>query len=137
MQLHHLLRLSALPLPSSQAEEERMLDTLHHQLYFLKKIHEVDTEGVEPLVALRDETEEGVEERTVRLEHLKEVLDQELKVGRARRRRRVRDSMIESEKEMKEGWDKWDVLGTAEEVAEVAGSGRYFVVRSGKGQTKQ
>ncbi|KAK6504728.1 hypothetical protein TWF481_006667 [Arthrobotrys musiformis] len=56
--LRHLLRLSALPMPKDQKEEERMISDLHDQLYFVNKIKEVDVTGVEPLVAIRDESED-------------------------------------------------------------------------------
>src|SRR6266516_5495727 len=37
-QLHHLLRLSALPQPSSSEEETKMLQTLSSQLHFVMEI---------------------------------------------------------------------------------------------------
>ena len=39
-----------------------MISELQSQLQFVRAIQEVDTDGVEPLVALRDETEEGEKE---------------------------------------------------------------------------
>src|SRR4030081_3089495 len=48
-QLHHLLRLSALPQPKSPEEEAEMLKTLHSQLHFVRDIQSVITDGVEPL----------------------------------------------------------------------------------------
>ncbi|KAF3188032.1 hypothetical protein TWF106_011647 [Orbilia oligospora] len=56
--LRHLLRLSALPMPKDQQEEDEMIKDLNDQLYFVNKIKEVDVTGVEPLVAIRDESEE-------------------------------------------------------------------------------
>ncbi|RPA77347.1 hypothetical protein BJ508DRAFT_417085 [Ascobolus immersus RN42] len=50
--LHHLLRLSALPLPASKTEEESMLKTLHDQLHFVNSLQTVNTEGVEPVQGL-------------------------------------------------------------------------------------
>jgi len=126
-QLHHLLRLSALPLPKDQAEEEKMLDSLHSQLHFVSDIQSVNTEGVEPLVRIAEETEEAMKENTIGLEDLKHVIDDEIVVGRNRRRRRVRKEGIVGEGE------DWDVFSTAGETVDVPGSGRYFVVRSGKG----
>src|ERR1700753_1108709 len=58
-QLHHLLRLSALPPPKNKEEEARMLQILASQLHFVKEIQKVDTTGVEPLRSLRDETPTG------------------------------------------------------------------------------
>src|SRR3954454_3409908 len=54
--LRHLLHLSALPQPKSPVEEAEMLKTLHSQLHFVRDIQSVDTEGVEPLQSIRDET---------------------------------------------------------------------------------
>ena len=47
-------------------------------------IQEVDTEGVEPLVVIRDETAQGVREREVGLgdEEIKGALEREVRVGR-------------------------------------------------------
>jgi Asp-tRNA(Asn)/Glu-tRNA(Gln) amidotransferase C subunit len=124
--LHHLLRLSALPLPKSLDEEAEMLKTLHSQLHFVKDIQKVDTEGVEPLRSIRDETEEGVKEITIGMEDLKEAFEKEEIKGRNRRPRRRRGYMVDAQ-----GVEDWDVLGTAGEKVELAG-GKYFVVRSGK-----
>ncbi|PMD59738.1 uncharacterized protein K444DRAFT_529836 [Hyaloscypha bicolor E] len=124
--LHHLLRLSALPLPKSLVEEAEMLKTLHSQLHFVKDIQKVDTEGVEPLRSIRDETEEGVKEITIGMEDLKQAFEKEEIKGRNRRPRRRRGYMVDAQ-----GVEDWDVLGTAGEKVELAG-GKYFVVRSGK-----
>ncbi|KAH8599349.1 hypothetical protein B0O99DRAFT_483809, partial [Bisporella sp. PMI_857] len=126
-QLHHLLRLSALPQPSSPAEEQKMLDTLHTQLHFVRDIQGVNTEGIEPLQSIRDETEEGIEAATIGLEDLKEALEQEVFEGRMQRPRRKRGG---GEVE-KGGVEDWDVLGAAEDKVETP-MGRYFVVRNGK-----
>lgn len=79
--LHHLLRLSALPPPRSAQEQTTMLRTLQQQLHFVKEIQKVDTTGVTPLVALRDETQEARQEREFTLESLREFLRMEDKVG--------------------------------------------------------
>ncbi|KAH9220792.1 hypothetical protein DL95DRAFT_519667 [Leptodontidium sp. 2 PMI_412] len=125
--LHHLLRLSALPLPKSPEEEASMLGTLHSQLHFVRDIQNVDTEGVEPLQSIRDETEEGIKDITIGLETLKEALAKEDIKGRNRRPRRRRDEMVDGT-----GVEDWDVLKTAGEKVETPG-GRFFIVRSGKG----
>ncbi|PMD22699.1 hypothetical protein NA56DRAFT_678803 [Hyaloscypha hepaticicola] len=124
--LHHLLRLSALPLPTSPKEEAEMLKTLHSQLHFVKDIQKVDTEGVEPLQSIRDETEEGVKDITIGMEELKEAFEKEEIEGRNRRPRRRRVEVVDTNEV-----EDWDVLGTAGEKVELAG-GQYFVVRSGK-----
>ncbi|KAM0427303.1 hypothetical protein ACHAPT_007738 [Fusarium lateritium] len=119
-QLHHLLRLSALPLPPTPADEAAMINTLQNQLQFVRAVQRVDTTGVEPLRAIRDETDAARSEVTIGLADLDEALSSEVLVGHYQRARRVRDK-VESEAE------KWDALGTAGRTA-----GRYFVVESGK-----
>ncbi|KKP01236.1 hypothetical protein THAR02_06674 [Trichoderma harzianum] len=119
-QLHHLLRLSALPLPKSPAEEQSMIATLQSQLQFARAVQKVDTKGVEPLRAIRDETEAAVKEMTIGLKDLEEVLAKETLVGHYQRPRRAKER-IESDAE------NWDALATASRKA-----GKYFVVESGK-----
>jgi Asp-tRNA(Asn)/Glu-tRNA(Gln) amidotransferase C subunit len=55
--LHHLLRLSALPPPESEAEEEALLKSLHNHLHFVKAIQAVDTKDVPPMRRVEDEWE--------------------------------------------------------------------------------
>jgi Glu-tRNAGln amidotransferase C subunit len=124
--LHHLLRLSALPMPKSREEETEMLKTLHSQLHFVKDIQKVDTEGIEPLQSIRDETEGGTKEITIGMEELKAAFVKEEIKGRNRRPRRRRGEAVDTK-----GVEDWDVLGSAREKFELAG-GKYFVVRSGK-----
>ncbi|KAG5945597.1 hypothetical protein E4U60_005135 [Claviceps pazoutovae] len=119
-QLHHLLRLAALPLPQSPAEEASMIETLQSQLQFVRAVQRVDTAGVEPLRAIRDETLEAVRENTITLEGVKPLLSEEEHVGHYKRPRRIR-------KKIEEADEKWDVLGTASRKA-----GKYFVVDSSK-----
>ncbi|KAG5960040.1 hypothetical protein E4U57_000337 [Claviceps arundinis] len=119
-QLHHLLRLAALPLPQSPAEEASMIETLQSQLQFVRAVQRVDTAGVEPLRAIRDETLEAVRENTITLEDVKSLLSEEEHVGHHKRPRRTR-------KKTEEADEKWDVLGTASRKA-----GKYFVVDSSK-----
>ena len=119
-QLHHLLRLSALPLPKSKPEEDAMIATLQSQLRFVRAVQRVDTSGVEPLRAIRDETEQGLRESAVTLDKLRDLLDGETRVGHYQRPRRVK-SKVESEAE------NWDPLATASRRA-----GRFFVVQSKK-----
>lgn len=117
--LHHLLRLAALPLPKSGDEERAMKTTLQDQLRFVRALQRVDTRGLAPLAAIRDETKEGLGEITFGLGHLKQALDTEVAVGHYRRPRRSRED-IGSDQE------KWPVLSTARRKA-----GKYFVVDSG------
>src|SRR5579871_3348118 len=78
-QLHHLLRLSALPAPKNAEEESSMLNTLAAQLNFVRQIQAVDTRGVEPLRAIRDETAEADADREIGLETkgVREALERE------------------------------------------------------------
>jgi hypothetical protein len=125
-QLHHLLRLSALPQPKSPEEEAEMLKTLHSQLHFVRDIQSVNTDGVEPLQSIRDETEEGIKEATIGLDGLKEAfLAEEIK-GRNKRPRRIRDAPVDTK-----DVEDWDVLGTASKKVETP-LGKYFIVKSRK-----
>jgi Asp-tRNA(Asn)/Glu-tRNA(Gln) amidotransferase C subunit len=119
-QLHHLLRLSALPLPRTKAEEESMISTLQSQLQFVRAVQRVETTGVEPLTAIRDETEQGLKEITVKLDDLRPALDKEKLVGYYQRPRRLREKLEPEE-------EKWDALATAPRRAD-----RFFVVEGAK-----
>jgi Asp-tRNA(Asn)/Glu-tRNA(Gln) amidotransferase C subunit len=122
-QLHHLLRLSALPLPKDEQEEAEMLRTLESQIHFVKEIQKVDTTGVEPLRAIRDESVEGIEEQTITLADLQEHLDAEEVVGRnGRIKRRPKDDPEANEAE------DWDPFA----MSEGKNKGRYFFVRKEK-----
>lgn len=119
-QLHHLLRLSALPLPETPEQEQKMLDTLAAQLHFVGEIQRVDTTGVRPLRAIRDETRGAQEEQTIGLDTLKEALANEKLIGKWHRRIQREITPVDAK-----GVEDWDVLGSAEKTA-----GKYFVVES-------
>ncbi|KAL5003560.1 hypothetical protein BDV10DRAFT_190921 [Aspergillus recurvatus] len=102
-QLKHLLRLSALPQPSSPEEEQQMLETLESQIHFVKEIQKVDTTGVEPLQAIRDESREAVKENTIGLERLREAMSKERVVGRNKRIQRIKSARNE-----RPDGDAWD-----------------------------
>lgn len=122
-ELHHLLRLSALPQPKDAAEESSMLKTLETQLHFVREIQRVDTADVEPLVSIRDETPTAIEENTITLADLQDDLDAEEQVGKYGRVRRVpRDDPVAKKAE------DWDLFGMAEGKT----MGKYFVVRKQK-----
>ncbi|KAK5000597.1 hypothetical protein LTR66_000570 [Elasticomyces elasticus] len=122
-QLHHLLRLSALPPPKDPSEEARMLRTLSSQLHFVREIQAVDTTGVSPLRTLRDETTEGEQRNEIGLAELKDALCGEDAVGKHHKRvRRRRD-----QDGQKTAAETWHVLGSAEKLI-----GKYFVVEGGK-----
>ena len=120
-ELHHLLRLSALPLPESQEQEARMIKDLQAQLKFVQAVQEVDTEGVEPLQMIRDETEEAATDNTITLDTLREELAKEEVVGK---RRRIRKNAVEKEREIMK---KWDPLAHASKTHRP-----YFVVDTAK-----
>ncbi|KAK8039795.1 hypothetical protein PG993_008206 [Apiospora rasikravindrae] len=109
--LHHLLRLSALPPPATPAEEEALLTTLRTQLHFVRSIQGVDTAGVAPLAAIRDETARGRREQTIGLETLREALAREDVVGHSRRPRRRR---VEEQKGRRNEAEDWDALAGGE-----------------------
>ncbi|KAF1989003.1 hypothetical protein K402DRAFT_319703, partial [Aulographum hederae CBS 113979] len=120
-QLHHLLRLSALPLPSSPEEETKILNTLRSQLHFVKEIQKVDTTGVPALKSLRDETAAAEREIQVNLDTLKEAFANEEVLGNYYKRiRRKEETPVDTK-----GAEDWDVLGSAQKKV-----GRYFVVDS-------
>lgn len=96
-----------------------MLNDLHSQLHFVRDVQSVDTEGVEPLAALRDETKETRRSNTIGLASMKDVLAQEEVVGRTKRPRRRRDAVVENKT------PEWDPLKLASRTV-----GRYFVVES-------
>lgn len=119
-QLHHLLRLSALPLPETSEQEQKMLDTLAAQLHFVGEIQRVDTTNVKPLRAIRDETQAAEEEQTIGLGILKEALAKEDTIGKWHRRIQRGMHPVDAK-----DVEDWDVLGSAEKK-----SGKYFVVES-------
>lgn len=124
-QLRHLLRLSALPQPSNQAEEEEMLKTLESQIHFVNEVQSIDTSNVNPLRSICDESAEAQEENTIHLSDLKETLAKERTVGR---NRRIEPTTSEQSHTPDEGiWDG-NALGSASRTM-----GKYFVVKSSSG----
>ena len=122
-QLHHLLRLSALRPPKNEQEEAKMLKTLESQIHFVREIQKVDTTGIDPLRAIRDETAEGTEEQTIKLADLQEYLDAEEVVGRnGRIKRRSKEDL---EAKAAEDWDPFAM-------SEGKKIGKYFFVRKEK-----
>ncbi len=123
-QLHHLLRLSALPLPESEAQEARMIKDLQSQLKFVRAIQEVDTEGVEPLQSIRDETKDAERENEITVTTLREEFDKEEVVGkRGRIRRRVDVPSAARDEQIND----WDPLSQAPKKL-----GRFVVVDTAK-----
>ena len=121
-QLHHLLRLSALPLPKTAEEEAKMIETLESQLHFVQAVQSVDTTGVEPLRAIRDETKRAEQENEINLDSLKEALDKEETVGFARRIQRKKAAVTVSNEA-----ENWDILEQAPNKV-----GRYVALKTSK-----
>ena len=103
-----------------------MMDDLAAQLHFVKEMQKVDTTGVEPLRAIRDETLAAEQEQEITLDTLKEVLAQEEVVGRFYKRIRRTAETTKPERQPKD----WDPLSHAQRT-----SGKFFVVDSGKGNS--
>jgi hypothetical protein len=101
-----------------------MLDTLAAQLHFVGKIQELDTTGVEPLRAIRDESAAAEEEQTITVATLKDAFENEKIIG-THHKRIQRDATPVDAKDAED----WDVLGSAERKA-----GKYFVVESERPQ---
>lgn len=92
--LRHLLRLSALPPPKDAAEESEMMQTLASQLHFVKEIQKVDTTGVKPLRAIRDETTEVERDAEITVESLREAFEKEEVLGKHFKRIRRRQEKV-------------------------------------------
>lgn len=116
-QLHHLLRLSALPLPKDEAEESGMIKMLESQLQFVQAVQDVDTAGVKPLRSIRDETIQAQQEIEVTAESLKEHLAKESFVGFSRRIVRKEEPVALDESQ------QYDPLSQAPKTV-----GRYVIV---------
>lgn len=131
--LHHLLRLSALPLPKTPAEESKLLSSLRSQIHFVRAIQSVDTSHVTPLVAIRDETPDAIAEQTVHVADLQQWLDLEEKVGENGTLRRKKVEKESGEGKIGEG-EKWDPfqLGSGCEEGSGRRMGRWFVVKKAK-----
>jgi hypothetical protein len=101
-----------------------MMDTLAAQLHFVKEMQKVDTTGIEPLRAIRDETAEAEQEQEITLDTLKDALDQEKVVGRFYKRIRRQAETTKPERRP----PSWEPLEHAQRT-----SGKFFVVDSQKG----
>ncbi|CAD0058494.1 unnamed protein product [Aureobasidium pullulans] len=108
-QLHHLLRLSALPPPQDAAEEAKMLSSLSSHLHFVNEIRKVHVLGLTPLQSLRDETAAGIEMQEIGMKDLEEAFKKEEVKGTYYRRIRRDQDRIEEGESAK----TWDVLGAA------------------------
>jgi len=146
--LHHLLKLSALPLPKSEAEESQMLHDLRDQVHFVKEIQKVDTTGVRPLVAIRDETTEHRQETTITRGTLAEFLALEEKKGKNGTIRRRKDtyqvtSFSADSQPWREDpieWSKVEDPWATGEGAESRRIGKFFFVKrrqAGQGEKEE
>ena len=100
------------------------MDTLAAQLHFVKEMQKVDTTGIEPLRAIRDETKAAIREQEITLDKLEEALAQEEVVGKFYKRIRRKPEATKPERQPKD----WDPLSQAKRT-----SGKFFVVDSGRG----
>jgi hypothetical protein len=100
------------------------MDTLTAQLHFVKEMQKVDTTGIEPLRAIRDETQAAEKEQEITLDTLKDALAQEQVVGKHYKRIRRNPETAKSERQPTD----WDPLSHAQRT-----SGNFFVVDSSKG----
>lgn len=103
-----------------------MLSDLRAQLHFVNQIQKVDTEGVEPLRSIHDETEAASKENEITLENMQEALAREEIVGQHHRRIKRRRNVVVDPR----GSEEWNVLGQASKKV-----GKYFVVESGAGES--
>ncbi|KAL6717356.1 hypothetical protein ACLMJK_005271 [Lecanora helva] len=122
-QLHHLLRLSALPLPTSMAQEAEMIADLQSQLKFVRAIQSVDTTSVNPLQSIRDETREAEKEQEITVATLQNAFDKEETVGRRGRIRTKKATTVRSQDDQQ----RWDPLAQAPKKL-----GKFFVVDTAK-----
>jgi Asp-tRNA(Asn)/Glu-tRNA(Gln) amidotransferase C subunit len=142
--LHHLLRLSALPLPKDEKEETSLLQTLREQVHFLSAIRAVDTTDVEPLISIRDETDEGIQARTIGLDDLRPWLELESvdRNGTVRRKKVEREKVAvdangKREERLKHGAMEWDAFLNKMDEEGVRHTrrnraGNWFVVKKAK-----
>ena len=82
-----------------------MIKDLQSQLRFVRAIQEVDTDGVEPLQSIRDETEDAERENEITVATLQEEFDKEEIVGKRGRIRRRRDVPDAARDEQANDWD--------------------------------
>lgn len=100
-----------------------MINDLQSQLCFVRAIQNVNTEGVEPLRSLRDETKAAETENMITLESLQAEFDKETVVGK-------RGRIVKKRCEVPVNTDSvenWDALAQAP-----AKRGRFFVVETSK-----
>jgi Asp-tRNA(Asn)/Glu-tRNA(Gln) amidotransferase C subunit len=82
-----------------------MIKDLQSQLKFVQAIQQVDTEGVEPLQSIRDETKEAEMENEITVKTLQEDFDKEEVVGRRGRIKRRTDVPTTATNETMKDWN--------------------------------
>ena len=97
-----------------------MIKDLESQLQFVRAIQEVDTEGVEPMVSIRDEKAEGEKDDEVTLETLKADFAKETVSG-------IRGRITKCGKVEVEDDEDWDALASAPKTV-----GRYIALDNAK-----
>jgi hypothetical protein len=121
------LRLSALEPPKTSEEEESMLRTLADQLHFVRAVQAVDTTGVEPLRALRDETfeAEAEVERDISTQ-CEEAMGKEEVLGKfyKRIRRKTDMEVADGERDVVPDWNPVEIAERR--------VGKFFVVERKK-----
>lgn len=123
-EIQRLLRLSALPPANDPHQLDILREDLKSQLAFVRMVQFVDTEGIEPLVCMRDETTEGLRDSTITLDDLKTVLSKEYRVGKCQRPRRQLTQNLQED-------TNWNVFANSENVIEMNGE-KYFIVKHQK-----
>ena len=108
-------------MPATADAEAQMLATLHSQLRFVQAVQKVDTNGVTPLAAIRDETNTPRDEHTVTLDKLREEFGKEEQIGVLRRVIRKQDTAPCASLEV----GAWDPLESAPST-----KGRYISISS-------
>lgn len=98
-----------------------MLSTLASQLHFVRAVQAVDTTGVEPLAALRDQTPAARRAATIGLDAVRHALGCETPTGRYARPRRAGDPFPDKTRQAED----WDIMATAPETA-----CRHFVINT-------
>ncbi|TQS37805.1 hypothetical protein Golomagni_01709 [Golovinomyces magnicellulatus] len=121
-EIKRLLRLSALPTSIDTQQLELIRRDLQSQLKFVRHVQSIDTDGVEPLVCLRNETTEGLRDLTVTLDDLLPALSMEYQKGKCLRPRRREEPLPREDND-------WDVFATSENVVELNGE-KYFTVQT-------
>jgi Asp-tRNA(Asn)/Glu-tRNA(Gln) amidotransferase C subunit len=119
--LHQLLQLSALPPPQSPEQGREMIKTLRSQLQFVRDVQNVDTTGIEPLQAIRDESSEAKIESIITLDKIRNALASETQASHYARPKRVRGA----EKGKVLPSEDWNPLSTASRTA-----GKFFIVEN-------